>query len=85
MCFGPPCYGHALNYLPFCLFCHTCDTFFTYNEKAKFVCFIDMQQKKIHICSNKHETCLVVVWKYPLNCTVGAFKTRLRKVTYTQV
>ena len=44
-----------------CLVGNTRDTSAMY-EKAKFVCLYLMQQKnEIQICSNKHETCLVIM------------------------
>ena len=42
MYLGSPCYGYALN----CLFCNTRDTS-VMHEKAKFVCFINMQPQKM--------------------------------------
>ena len=45
MYFGPPHYDNHFK-LPFCLFGHTKDVSVIY-EKAKFVCFINMQSQKM--------------------------------------
>ena len=48
-----------------CLVANTSDTSVMY-EKAKFVCLHLMrpQKNEIRICSNKHETCLVLKSNY---------------------
>ena len=50
--------------LPFCLFGHTRGTTIIY-EKAKCVCFFFVTAlSEIHICSNNHETDLIVPHLY---------------------
>ena len=67
MYLGPPCYGYAIN----------CHLFFLaipgtrllcMKKQNLFILIISTAKSEIQICSNKHETCLVV--KYEINAVV---------------
>ena len=60
MYFGTPCYGYALN----CLFVYlvTQGTRPFLKRKQKLFYLHTTSKNKIHICSNKHKTGLVVMY-----------------------
>ena len=61
MYLGPPCYGYAINCHLVCLAIPR-TRLLCMKKQNLFVLIIFNHKKEIQICSNKHETCLVLAW-----------------------